>query len=81
MGFFGNRLVATYKSGFSHGIRVKVPLAINEIIAVGNHATLTCENFCDQYSHWYHAEDFPLKWAGHPDLRESRICQELTGPH
>ena len=73
-----NRLVSTYKSGFSHGIRVKVPLAINEIIAVSNHATLTCENFWDQYSSWYHSETFPLKWAGHTDLRGSKICKELN---
>jgi spermidine synthase len=72
-----NGLASTYKSGFLHGIRVKVPLAINEIIAVSNHATLTCSNFWDQYSSWYHSEDFPLKWVGQPELRESQVCQEL----
>ena len=72
-----NRLATTYKSGFLHGIRVKVPLAINEIIAVSNHATLTCENFWDQYFRWYHSEDFPLKWVKEPDLRESKMCREL----
>ena len=35
-----NRVASTYKRGFSHRIRVKVPVAINEIIAVGNQATL-----------------------------------------
>jgi protein-L-isoaspartate O-methyltransferase len=76
-----NQLVSTYKSGFVHGIRVKVPLAINDIIAVSNYAALTCDNFWDQYSRWYHSDDFPLKWVRQPDLRGSRICRELNKPH
>ncbi len=76
-----NRVAAIYKSGFLHGIRVKVPLAINEIIAVGNIATLTCDDFWDQYSSWYHSADFPLKWKGQRDLRGSQICQDLHKSH
>ena len=72
-----NRLVSTYKSGFLHGIRVKVPLAINEIIAVSNHATLTCNSFWNKYFSWYHSETFPLKWVGQPDLRASQVCKEI----
>ena len=72
-----NRLASTYKSGFVYGIRVKVPLAINEIIAVSNQATITCNSFWTQYNDWYDSETFPLKWDGEPDLRESKICQDL----
>ena len=72
-----NRVASTYKVGFLQGIRVNVPLAINEIIAVSNHATLTCDNFWDQYFNWYDSESFPLKWDGETDLRESKICTEL----
>ena len=73
-----NRLVSTYKSGFSHGIRVKVPLAINQIIAVSNHATLSCNSFWEKYFSWYDSDSFPLKWEGQPDLRESKICKDLN---
>ena len=72
-----NHLASTYKIGFSHGIRVKVPLAINEIIAVSNSGVLTCQSFWDQYSRWYDSESFPLKWKGESELRESKICTEL----
>jgi len=73
-----NRLVFKYKSGFLHGIRVKVPMAINEIIAVSNHATLTCKSFWNKYFSWYDSESFPLKWVGQPDLRGSQICTEIN---
>ena len=73
-----NRLVSNYKRGFLRGIRVKVPLVINEIIAVGNNATLTCDNFWDQYSNWYKLKTFPLKWEGSLDLRGSKICKDLN---
>ena len=46
------KTVKKYKNGYSNGIIVKIPMVMNQIVAVGNKLLLTCANFFTAYEAW-----------------------------
>jgi spermidine synthase len=70
------KLVGTYKKGFSHGIRVTVPGASNNVVAVGDFPGLTCTAFRETLEKWSSQDLVDLEWT-EQDTPPAERCIDL----
>lgn len=68
-------LVADYRRGFSHGVRVGIPGAFNDIVAVGDSSSLTCAAFRETLQSWSSRGLTDLRWT--EDTPVAERCSDL----
>jgi spermidine synthase len=69
--------VKKYKNGYSNGIIVKIPMAENQILAVGNKLRLTCANFFTAYEAWLKQKVVTVRWPTKGINPSMEICADL----
>lgn len=70
--------VKKYKSGYSNGIIVKIPMAMNQIIAVGNNLLLTCAKFFTAYQAWLKQNLVTVRWPTKSINPVMEICTDVS---
>jgi len=70
--------VKKYKRGYSKGIIVKIPMLLNQIVAVGNNLRLTCANFFAAYEAWLKDKLVTLHWLTKSKNPLMEICTDVS---